>query len=100
MNRVLGTYAAVMLALDALWLGVVAKPLYQQATGHLMGEHPRWTAAVSFYVVYAIGLTLSAVWPKAGASGWLQTPAKSCAPGSDAVRAFPTASARAAPGGA
>mgnify|MGYP000585473166 CR=1 FL=1 len=36
----LGT-AVVMVALDMLWLGVVAKALYQGGIGHLMAEQPR-----------------------------------------------------------
>ncbi len=37
----LAAYAATlgtMLALDLLWLGVVAKPIYQRGIGHLMAE--------------------------------------------------------------
>ena len=75
MNRMLGTYAAVlllvMLAVDALWLGVVAGPIYQQAIGHLMLDSPRLGIALLFYAVFALGLTVFAVWPQAGATGWL-----------------------------
>jgi uncharacterized membrane protein len=74
MNKILGTYAAVllvMLAIDALWLGVIAKPLYQQAIGHLMAGQPRWGIALLFYATFAIGLTLFGVWPEAGTAGWL-----------------------------
>jgi uncharacterized membrane protein len=74
MNRMLGTYAAVLLAmlvLDGLWLGVVARPLYQQGIGHLMSDSPRLGVALLFYAVYALGLTVFAVWPQAGSAGWL-----------------------------
>jgi len=43
MNRYVAAYAGtatVMVALDLLWLGVIAKPLYQQGIGHLMAEQP------------------------------------------------------------
>jgi len=33
--------ALAMLVLDALWLGPIARPLYQQGIGHLMAEQPR-----------------------------------------------------------
>lgn len=72
MTRMLGTYAAVLsviLVLDALWLGVIARPMYEQGIGHLMAERPLWAAAAAFYVVYAAGLTLFAVWPQAGDDG-------------------------------
>ena len=57
--RYLLVYAAtafVMLLLDGLWLGVVARPLYMQGIGHLMAEQPRWAVAVMFYAAYAAGL--------------------------------------------
>ena len=71
-----GTYATVlgvMLVLDLLWLGVVAKPLYQQAIGHLMAERPNVPAALLFYAVFAAGLTLFGVLPQADSSGWQRT---------------------------
>ena len=39
MTKYLAAYAAaavVMLAIDMLWLGFIAKPLYEQGIGHLM----------------------------------------------------------------
>ena len=58
--------AAVMLALDALWLGLVATPLYQQGIGHLMAASPRLGVAALFYLVYAVGLVVFAVVPATG----------------------------------
>ena len=55
--------AAALLVLDAVWLGLVAQPLYQRGIGHLMAEQPRWTAAVAFYLVYPLGLLRFAVLP-------------------------------------
>ncbi len=72
MIKALATYGAVlgvMLVLDLLWLGVVAKPLYQQAIGHLMAERPNVVAAALFYAVYAAGLTVFVVWPHAAPTG-------------------------------
>ena len=49
MSRYLITYIATfvtMVLIDLLWLGVIAKPLYQQGIGHLMAEKPNITAAV------------------------------------------------------
>ena len=78
MNKYLSAYlatAVVMIALDMLWLGVIAKPLYQSGLGHLMAERPNWVAAVAFYVLYALGLMLFAVVPQAADPGWLKTAA-------------------------
>ena len=68
MMKFASAYAAtaiVMLALDALWLGVIAKPLYQQGIGHLMAERPNLAAAALFYAVYALGIVIFAVAPQA-----------------------------------
>ncbi len=76
MTRTLATYAATlatMVLLDLLWLGVVAKPLYQSGIGHLMADKPNIPVAVLFYLVYAAGLLVFAVLPQAGSAGWLAT---------------------------
>jgi uncharacterized membrane protein len=68
MNRYVAGYLAaalVMVALDMLWLGVVAKTMYQQAIGQLMAEEPKVLAAIVFYAVYALGLVIFALAPQA-----------------------------------
>jgi uncharacterized membrane protein len=78
MNKYLSAYlatAVVMIALDMLWLGVIAKPLYQNGLGHLMAERPNVVAAVAFYVLYTMGLMLFAIVPNAADPGWLKTAA-------------------------
>ena len=67
--------AVVMIALDVLWLGVIAKPLYQNGLGHLMAARPNWVAAVAFYGLYTLGLMLFAIVPNAADPGWLKTAA-------------------------
>jgi uncharacterized membrane protein len=76
MNKYLAAYlaaAAVMVALDMLWLGVIAKSMYQQAIGHLMADQPNFFAAVVFYALYATGLLLFSVAPNADVPGWGRT---------------------------
>lgn len=66
MTKYLGAYLATFVTLvliDLVWLGVIAKPLYQQGIGHLMADKPNITAAVLFYVVYPIGIVLFAIAP-------------------------------------
>jgi uncharacterized membrane protein len=66
MTRLLSAYAttfAVMLAIDMLWLGVIAKPLYQQGIGHLMVNPPKLFAAALFYLLFPLGLMIFAVAP-------------------------------------
>lgn len=76
MNKYLAAYlvaAVVMVALDMLWLGIVAKSMYQQAIGHLMADEPNIWAAVLFYSLYAAGIVVFAVAPNAEVPGWSRT---------------------------
>lgn len=76
MNKYLAGYLAaafVIVALDMLWLGYIAKAMYQQAIGHLMAEQPRLLAALAFYVLYAAGLMVFAVTPQAEDPAWGKT---------------------------
>lgn len=53
------TYAisgVVMLALDLLWLGVLAPPFYQRFIGPLMRPQPDLVAATLFYLIYVVGV--------------------------------------------
>lgn len=60
-----------MLALDGLWLMVVAKPFYAKHLGFLMTDKPVWAAAVIFYVLYAIGVGFFVLAPAlAGTLPW------------------------------
>jgi uncharacterized membrane protein len=73
MTKYFAAYAAtllLMLVLDLLWIGVIAKPLYQQGIGHLMAEQPRLAAALAFYLLYPAGLVLFAVAQGGPADGW------------------------------
>lgn len=65
--------AAVMVALDMLWLRLIAKTIYQQGIGHLMADQPRMVVAALFYAVYAAGIIVFAVVPQAGESTWGKT---------------------------
>jgi uncharacterized membrane protein len=73
MNKYLAAYAGtavVMVLLDLLWLGVIAKPLYQQGIGHLMADKPNIAVAVLFYALYAAGIVIFAVSPQSGGTLW------------------------------
>ena len=76
MTKTLIAYAAtvlVMVVLDMLWLGFIAKPIYQQGIGHLMAERPNVPVAMLFYAVYGVGLLVFAVLPHAADVGWAKT---------------------------
>jgi uncharacterized membrane protein len=56
-----------MAILDAGWLGLVAPKFYRKHIGFIMAKNPNWTAAVAFYLVFILGLTIFVVYP-----GWHQ----------------------------
>jgi uncharacterized membrane protein len=56
---------ATMMALDVLWIGVLARPLYQRGIGHLMAEQPNFIAAAAFYLLFAAGVMAFVVLPRA-----------------------------------
>lgn len=65
--------ALVLLVVDLVWLGVVAKGLYRRGIGHLMAEQPNLAAAALFYVIFVAGLMAFAVLPHAATPGWKRT---------------------------
>ncbi len=72
MTRYLSSYAAVLLVLlvlDMLWLGVLARSYYQEAIGHLLADKPNLPVGLLFYLVYAAGLMVFAVVPTVPAAG-------------------------------
>jgi uncharacterized membrane protein len=54
--RTYGVAAVALLALDLLWLGVIAPPLYQRTIGPLLRPQPDLLAAALFYAVYLMGV--------------------------------------------
>lgn len=76
MSKYIATYAAtalLMLALDLLWIGVLAKALYQNGIGHLMAAEPRLGVAAMFYALYVLGLVLFVVAPRGTSDSWPST---------------------------
>ena len=58
--------AVSLLALDLLWLGVVARPLYDSALGGLKRPVVFWPAAGLFYALYIAAIVIHA---ELGAAG-------------------------------
>ncbi len=52
----------VFLAMDVLWIGVIAKDLYQKQLAGFLGP-VNWPAAVTFYLIFIIGILVFAVLP-------------------------------------
>ncbi|MDX9893198.1 MAG: DUF2177 family protein [Patescibacteria group bacterium] len=53
----------IFLAIDLVWLGMVAKNIYQQQLGQLMRPNPNWLAAIIFYAIYVVGILVFIVYP-------------------------------------
>ena len=53
----------VFLMVDLLWLGIIAKNLYQKYLGDFLSDKVNWTAAFIFYLIYVAGVLIFAVYP-------------------------------------
>ena len=53
----------IFFVVDLLWLGVIAKNLYQKNLAHLLSPVVNWPAAIVFYLIYIAGIILFAVKP-------------------------------------
>lgn len=56
-----------ILAIDAVWLGVIARGFYRTHLGFLMADTVQWWAAAVFYVIFAAGLLVFVVQPNLSA---------------------------------
>ena len=53
----------VFFAVDIIWLGVVAKSFYRNNLGFILSPKVNWPAAISFYLLYIVGILVFAVVP-------------------------------------
>jgi len=53
----------VFLMIDMLWLGVIAKSIYQKYLGGFLTDNVNWTAAIIFYFIYVLGISIFAIYP-------------------------------------
>jgi uncharacterized membrane protein len=54
---------AAFLALDGLWLGLVAKGFYARHLGYLLAEDVVWSAALVFYLLFVAAIQVFVVLP-------------------------------------
>jgi uncharacterized membrane protein len=57
-------------AVDMLWLLVIAKKIYQDEMGNLMASEPNLVAGFAFYVLYAIGVCVFVIMPALSKQSW------------------------------
>ena len=60
----------VFLAVDSVWLGVVARNFYASQLGNLMRDNINFLAAGGFYLAYVAGIVFFAVAPALTAESW------------------------------
>ena len=53
----------VFLMVDMLWLGVIAKNIYQKYLGGFLSDNVNWTAAIIFYFIFVVGISIFAIYP-------------------------------------
>ncbi len=53
----------IFFAIDLIWLGVIAKNLYQKYIGKLLKKDVNWVAAIVFYLLFIAGLVLFVLIP-------------------------------------
>lgn len=63
----------IMLGLDSIWLGVIAKEFNKKHLGHLMRDKFLWLPAALFYLIYAAGLTYFVINPGVESKNLLKT---------------------------
>jgi uncharacterized membrane protein len=51
------------LAIDMVWLGLVAPGFYRRYLGYLMAPKPNWLAAIVFYLLFIVGILVFVVLP-------------------------------------
>lgn len=53
----------VFLAVDMVWLGLVARQFYAAQLGHLMTPNVNWVAAILFYLLFIVGILVFVILP-------------------------------------
>lgn len=53
----------VFFAIDMVWLGLVARNFYRRHLGPLLRPEVNWAAAITFYLLYILGILVFAALP-------------------------------------
>jgi len=62
----------VFLAIDLVWLSLIAKKFYAQYPGYLMKANVNFVAAGLFYLLFVVGLVVFSVLPALEKNSWTQ----------------------------
>lgn len=53
----------IFVAIDAVWLGLIAPKFYKAQIGHLMTDKPNFIAAALFYLIFIVGVVYFVISP-------------------------------------
>jgi uncharacterized membrane protein len=62
----------IFLAIDMVWLTLVAKNFYAKQIGYLMAKNPNLLAALIFYLIFIAGLIIFVITPALDKKMWTQ----------------------------
>ncbi len=65
-----GSFAAIFLAIDFVWLSLVAKNFYRKELGPLMLANPNFVAAGIFYVIFTVAAVMFVIQPAVEKGSW------------------------------
>jgi len=60
----------IFLAIDLVWLALIARSFYAKQIGFLMKTQVNWVAAIIFYLLFVLGLVLFVILPAKEAGSW------------------------------
>ncbi|MEK4242064.1 DUF2177 family protein [Janibacter sp. CX7] len=63
--------AVIFGVLDYLWLGVIARPVYEEHLGDWLADSPNMVAALAFYAIYVFGMVWLAITPALAQGSWV-----------------------------
>lgn len=61
----------VFLAIDMVWLGLVAKNFYREQIGALLKPDVNWIAAIIFYLIFIAGIVVFVIVPAVEKGSWM-----------------------------
>ena len=60
----------IFLAIDLVWLSVIAKAFYAKQLGYLMAPRVNFVAALVFYLLFVLGMLVFVINPALGRQSW------------------------------
>jgi uncharacterized membrane protein len=61
----------IFFTLDMVWLGLISKNFYKEQIGFLIKPQVNWYAAITFYVLFIVGLVVFVISPAVTKHSWM-----------------------------